>query len=159
MSAFPIKPQIRRRIVKKRTIYIGSSATSSHVRIRVCNPDDSQPTKRRTSRLQRARLVAERDATKVRAEVVRDGRVKERVARRAVLHKVTSAHSYPREPASATALTSFSWPGQSSIVALPVLELTVLICSSPAGCWNDSACGGTFGTGSFWFVTCAKFGI
>ena len=55
--------------------------------------------------------------------------------------------------------TSFSWPGQSTIVAFPVVASTDLMCRSPDGCWYCSACGGTFGTGSFWFVTCANVGI
>ena len=55
--------------------------------------------------------------------------------------------------------TSFSWPGQSTIVAFPVVASTDLMCRSPDGCWCCSACGGTLGTGSFWFVTCANVGI
>ena len=56
-------------------------------------------------------------------------------------------------------LTSFSEPGQATIVAEPVELFTLVMCSSPAGCSKSRKCGGTVGTGSSWFVTCAKSGI
>ena len=47
----------------------------------------------------------------------------------------------------------FSWPGQSCAVAISPLGSTAVMWISLLGCWKSANWGGTWGTGSCWFVT------